>query len=222
MFIENIIGKKASVRLLRILSLNPNRSFFQKELSELSGLGMGVTSSTLEELTKFEIVKREKRGRMIFFKFNTGSSLTNAIHELFVAENTLMPVFSYMEKAVLSEYSSKLQTLLKGNLEFIIIYGSRVRGTAGSYSDIDLLVILRRKADDKGIKNIGVKLSERFKVTLSPMVLYVNELKKLSDSREPLIESIRNENVVIYGDDKEFRDIIRLKPGKLKRTKTWS
>ena len=208
MFLENVVGSKACVRLLRVLHSNPHKWFFAKELSELSGLGQGVTLERLERLVQSKVLDREARGRMTFYRLNLDSPMAIKIVELFDAEKDRYPKLPFVQRAVLSEYASRLESVLKGNLLFIALFGSVARGNAGPTSDIDVLVVVKSRMKEKEISKVGARISEKFHANIAHTVVSLEELKKMVKSREPLIKNVQSEGIVLLGSEEEFRKIL--------------
>ena len=88
------------------------------------------------------------------------------------------------------------------------MFGSRIRGTAGEKSDIDLLIVTKKGENERKIADISSELSERFSIHVSPVILTIDEVNKLNRKREPLIENIKNESLVLYGGEEVFRKLI--------------
>ena len=208
MFLENVVGSKACVRLLRVLHSNPHKWFFAKELSELSGLGQGVTLERLERLVQSKVLDREARGRMTFYRLNLDSPMAIKIVELFDAEKDRYPNLSFVQRAVLSEYASRLESVLKGNLLFIALFGSVARGNAGPTSDIDVLVVVKSRMKEKEISKVGARISEKFHANIAHTIVPLEELKKMVKSRETLIKNVQSEGIVLLGSEEEFRKIL--------------
>lgn len=207
MFLENVVGSKAYVRLLRALHSNPHKWFFAKELSELSGLGQGVTLGRLERLAQSKVLNVEMRGRMTFYRLNLDSPMARKIVELFDAERERYPRLSFVHRAVLSGYASRLESVLKLNLMFIALFGSVARGTAGPTSDIDVLVVVKNKAKEKEISKICARIS-KFHANIAHTIVSLEELKKMVKSRESLIKSVQSEGIVLLGSEEEFRKVL--------------
>lgn len=208
MFLENVVGSKAYVRLLRALHSNPHKWFFAKELSELSGLGQGVTLERLERLVQSKVLDMETRGRMTFYRLSIDNPTARRIVELFDDEKDRYPKLSFVHRAILSEYTSRLESMLKRNIMFIVLFGSVARGTAGPTSDIDVLIVAKNKVEEKEISKIGARISDKFHANIAQTVVSLEELKKMVKSRESIIKNVQNEGIVLLGSEEEFRKIL--------------
>jgi len=207
--LEDILGTKTAIRMLRVFCLNPNRFFFEKEIAELAGVGAGVNRDTLQKLSAKKILEKEKRGRMNYYRLNLKNELAGKIMELFNMEAGKYPTLSYTHQSMLSYYISKIETICKNNLSFVVLYGSVARGTAGPASDVDVQVVLGEKQNISKINSLTIRTSEKFRINISAEILDLQGLKTLIKSREPIIKEIQNEGIVLYGDEKGYRKLLK-------------
>lgn len=207
--LEDILGTKASIKALRVFCSNPNRFFFEKEVLELAGLGAGVNRETLKRLTANAILIKEIRGRMNYYRLNAKDETARKLIDLFALEASRYPTLSFAHKSMLSYYVSKLEKLCGGNLSFIVLYGSTARGTAGPTSDVDVQVVLEKKEGIDKINSMGIRASEKFGMNIAAVIFDLDGLKSMVKTREPLIKEIQNEGIVLYGDEGEYRRLLR-------------
>lgn len=200
MFMENIFGSKAKVKILRVLS-EVRTAYSLKNLKEETGLSLSITHKAVEELADEGILTKLKgTGKERLYKFNAESGFAFAIFELFKTEKTkqrgdviLLRTWNILERVL---------TKIKGKINLIILFGSQVRGEATLKSDIDLLIIPKDNVDiTEKIKKIDMKINpmfttlETFKADMKNKTLLYNNLKKDSiilfirtDTREELRE----------------------------------
>jgi len=119
-------------------------------------------------------------------------------------------------KSKLPELVNKIKALYKDNLIAVILFGSAASGDLSQFSDVDLLIILRKSSKNKRqrilefYEKIGYEFENHF---LSPLILTQEELKKsysfyvgILKNREVLYD---NENII-----KELTNIIDKKKQK--------
>ena len=103
-------------------------------------------------------------------------------------------------KKIVSELKDKFQS----DLHSIILFGSYAKGTAQSYSDIDILIILNRKfANWTERRDLEIELRKRLYRTVgqvSPKIGTVEELKAALNNLNPLILNILDSGVPLYDD----------------------
>ena len=171
MFIENLIGSKAKVRILRVLS-ESRAAFSLQNLKNETELSLGIIHEAVKELVEEKVLLKIKGTRKErLFKFNTENPFAHNIFELFRIEKTwqrkeivFLHTWNVLESAV-----SKIKE--KSNL--IILFGSQSRGDATLLSDIDLLVI--PKISKEEIFDALNKVKSRNK--LNPVVISLEAFK---------------------------------------------
>lgn len=107
---------------------------------------------------------------------------------------------SDIEKKIISELKGKFHD----DLHSVILFGSYVKGTAQTYSDIDILIILNRKfANWMERSDLEIELRKRLYRTVgqvSPKVGSLEELEIALKAYNPLILSILDSGITLYDD----------------------
>ncbi|PIU55518.1 MAG: hypothetical protein COS89_07165 [Deltaproteobacteria bacterium CG07_land_8_20_14_0_80_38_7] len=85
----------------------------------------------------------------------------------------------------------------RDNIEKIIIFGSRAKGTDDSYSDIDLIIILNTN------KRFLDRLKELYQLWSVPIAIDIlaytpDEFNQMLSEKNPLIEKAVEEGEVLY------------------------
>ncbi|MCX9012962.1 MAG: nucleotidyltransferase domain-containing protein [Candidatus Methanoperedens sp.] len=105
-----------------------------------------------------------------------------------------------IEKKIISE----LKDIIRSDLRSIILFGSYAKGTAQTYSDIDILVIPNRKfAKWTERRDLEMELRKRLYRTVgqvSPKIGSIEELRAALDNFNPLILNIPDSGVPSYAD----------------------
>ncbi len=100
---------------------------------------------------------------------------------------------------------SELKDIFQSDLHSVILFGSYAKGTAQTYSDIDILIILNKKfANWMERRDLEIELRKRLYRTVgqvSPKVGSIEELKAALDAYNPLILNILDSGIVLYDDD---------------------
>ena len=113
------------------------------------------------------------------------------------------------ERQALSEYKDSLLRRFPQQVERLILFGSKARGDSVTDSDIDILVILRKRteptkegfhpfgsADPTWREIVGTTfdLLMKYNVNISPTVIGINEYEEHS----PLMAHIKKEGVELW------------------------
>ncbi|HLD19373.1 MAG TPA: nucleotidyltransferase domain-containing protein [Candidatus Nanoarchaeia archaeon] len=186
MFIENILGSKAKVKILRVLT-ETRTAYSLKSLRDETELSLSIAHKAAEELTEEGTLTRIRGTRKEkLYKFNADSPYAPALYELFRLEKTRQ-----RKEVILSHTWSVLEhtvSKIKHKSEAIILFGSQARGDATLSSDIDLLAITKNSKEkllemagelkSKNKKNLMVLSLEAFKEEIKNNTLFYRNIKK--------------------------------------------
>lgn len=121
--LPELLLKTSAYRILSFLTLHPSDSFYDKEISERTGVSRGATNQVLNDFFKNKLVTREKRGKAWFYS---------------IQDQPIVKYFRIYENLIkLTELINILRPISKRT----ILFGSAAQGTDTSDSDIDLFVI---------------------------------------------------------------------------------
>lgn len=190
MFIENVIGSKAKVKIVRVLA-EVRTAYSLKSLVEETGLSLSITHKAAEELAEEGILVKIKGTRKErLYKFNPESGFASALFELFKMEKTRQ-----RGEVIFLKTWNVLETVLtsaRNKINLMILFGSQVKGNATLRSDIDLLIIPRRDKSDllEQIKEIDPKIN--------PLFLDLRTFKADIKNKTPFYTSIKKEGLVLF------------------------
>lgn len=99
---------------------------------------------------------------------------------------------------------SELKDIFLNDLYSVILFGSYAKGTAQTYSDIDILIILKRKFTHwTERRDLEIELRKRLYRTIgqvSPKVASVEELEMALENLNPLILNIIDSGTPLFDD----------------------
>lgn len=160
----------ASLTILRFLSDDPMRDFYQREIARAAKVSVGATNQILRILAEKEIVTREKRGKMFFYKYNIQNPVARQLKILFNIND-------------LDELIKKIRDQCKR----IILFGSCAEGSDVKDSDVDLFILTNEKDPVKKAINHHEK---RINKKISAILVNANEFVRLRSKDKPLHERI--------------------------------
>lgn len=138
--LKDILLNTAANKVLSFLTLHPNASFYDKEISLETGVSRGMTNMILRQFSDTGLLEREKRGKMWFYT---------------LTDNPLFKYYRVYENLVRLE---DLVQTLKPVAQRIILFGSTAQGTDTAESDIDLFILTSRKEDVlKAIREFNIE-----------------------------------------------------------------
>jgi len=201
--IEEILGSKTKIALLRVLSRHKNWEYSIAELSKDVSLDKSLVSKTIKDLEKDNIVKTFIKGKNKLCRINIENKIVrDIVIDLFDKESKIVEEVStnLIKKIVPRNFPS---------ISSLLMYGSIVKENFTPRSDIDVMIIVKNNTEviDIRKKLEGVSsdfMKDDLMVTFD--VITEKEFKKLFSNREPTILDIVKFNKLLYG--KDVRDII--------------
>lgn len=196
-YLEQVLGNKGSISVLRTLVGHKGRIFTIRRLAEDAGISHTEAAATIGDLEKFGIVQVQPVGKAHQISLNKKSFLLNKIIEpIFkVEQNTLQEVISILKRNLVSK-----------KIISAVIFGSVARSEEKEDSDIDLLIISNDY--DTAIEIVSKVIEEislMFHTTISHMIFSEKQLQ--SKRKSDLINSIIKDHILITG--KELMNIIK-------------
>lgn len=199
MFIENILGSRTKVKILRVLT-EVRTAYALKDLSKEIALSPSITHQAAEELAEEAVlirIKGNKKERL--YRFNAEGAFASALFELFKIEKTrqrkdviFLNIWNVLENTI-TKNEKKIDTA--------ILFGSQARGEATLRSDVDLLIIPRGKnsALIHKIKEIDKRIN--------PLLMTLEEFKSHQKNKTPFYNNIKKDGVILYLHKKKRKDL---------------
>lgn len=195
-YLEQLLGNKASISILRALYKYKGKVFTVRGLADSSNVSVNETALTVDQMEKFGIVRIQPVGRAHQVTLNYKSYMLNKIVEpIFIAESKTLDELILVLKKHLTTKKIIAAT----------IFGSVAKGEEKEDSDVDLLVI----SDDfthatLAISNASEEAISKFYGKISPLILSKKEF--VSKRNSALIRSILENHIMITGI--KLRDMI--------------
>ncbi len=126
--LELLFSSTARVKVLALLLLNPQSSFYQRQISALTGLPIRAVQREVERLQTLGLLTSFTRGNQVHYQVNRDFFLFPELKSIFLKTVGL---------------TALLGDALKGveNIALAFIYGSYAANQESTASDIDLLVV---------------------------------------------------------------------------------
>ena len=194
--LESIITSKARRKLLALLFMNPNKSFYMREISRKISEPTNAVSSELARLEKASIIVCQRKGRMHYYQANSRCPLYGELKSI-IAKTA--GIGDFIRQALGGSNS----------IRFAFIYGSYARGDEHLASDIDIMLIGKLRAED--VVGIFRKLESRFgremNYSIYPPEEYLQNLDKgfIADVN-------KGKKIMLVGDEDEFERFVNGRP----------
>lgn len=198
--LEEIVGRRSNIKILRILSVHKNE-LTGRQVAELAGLSHRACQISLRDLVSQGVVKSRRVGKAIVYNLDTDNVIVAA------GIINLLNV----ERKLIEDLSRTIIEYLQGKeLVTIALFGSIATSSERPDSDIDVCAIASNK---KGIDFVVLQEDDlRYEVlrvfgnhvSLYPVLL--KDFKSRYLAGDPLIRNIVDSHLMVSG--KSVRDII--------------
>jgi predicted nucleotidyltransferase len=126
--LELIFSSAARVKVLALFLLNPQTSFYQRQISVLTETRIYAVQREVERLKTLGLLTRFPRGNQMHFQVNRDFFLYPELRSIFLKTVGM--------KALVGDALEKAE-----NIALAFIYGSYAANQEGATSDVDLFVV---------------------------------------------------------------------------------
>jgi len=173
MFKKLNLFSQTGIKLLIFISAKDGE-LYERQIATEARVSVGAVNMMMKEFDRLCLVKKTRKGRMLFYSRNGESPLLRQF-KVFITVNNLMPVIE------------KIAPLCK----HIILFGSCAEGRDGEMSDVDLFILSREKDAIRRILDIYPKIQA--------LVLDSMEYADLQQKDKPLYDRIQR-GIELYGE----------------------
>ncbi len=184
--IDNLLGNKVLVRILRFLYLSPNRYFTFLDLEKFVGAGRAGIRLALRKLEYYGLVYIERKGGRRY-KLKLDHPLVEKMAGLFSYEKRFFQGIEPQKLAVIAQLENDCIKDLAG-LKGIWLFGSVAKGKSKERSDIDLFILVEKRTP--WIKTTLEEIKEKYekKYIIQTILMDEGELRKRK--KEILVKEI--------------------------------
>ncbi len=194
--IASALFGKARLQVLALLYGQPESAFYLREIGRLTGSSVGTLQRELARLTEAGLVRRELKGRQVYYQANRAS-----------------PVFTELRGLVLK--TAGVADVIRGALgdlgdriEAAFIYGSLATGRPHGTSDVDLMVI-----GAATFREIVLALSQAHATVgreINPTVYPVHEFREKVQQDNHFVRSVlTGPKLFLVGSERELARLAR-------------
>ena len=178
-------------RVLGLIFGQPSRSFFARELIELTGSGSGAVQRELERLASSGLVTTIRIGNQKHFQANRESPIFAELHGLM------------LKTVALAEPLMQALGPLADRIALALVYGSVVKGIDTARSDVDVLIV----ADDVMLEEVYSTLAPveaDLGRKINPTLYTRKEFARRRASKNAfLVRVLSGEHLVLMGGEDE-------------------
>lgn len=178
-------------RVLSLLLLRPDESFYVREIGRLTGMSAGSLHRELKALTQAGLLVRTASGNQVRYQANRDCAIFQELAGIF------------RKTAGLVDVLRELLTPRANDIAFALVFGSVARGTQKSASDVDLLVVGSVSFED--VVGASHLARERLGREVNPVVMSKAEFRAKRRARDRFISRVLNEpKLFVMGDADEL------------------
>lgn len=163
-------------RVLSLLLLNPDASYYVRELARLTGTSAGTLHKELSRLAQAGLLLRETQGNQVRYCANRTCPVFAELAGLFRKTTGMV---SLLAEAL---------TPLHDKIALAFIFGSVARGEEQAGSDIDLLLI--GNAGFAEVVKALYPLQETLQREINPVIYTREELRRQQQDNSPFIAEL--------------------------------
>ena len=193
--LDEILGNKTKVRLLRAFFTYPEKGFTESELERIAGIPQASVHRNVKSLLDNGLLDRKRIGKANLYSLNKEHILYLLLNSNFEAErNVLVELKNMIEESVKS----------LPQIELAVLFGSIVKGMERAASDIDIFIVCKGEKsnlEDKltGLTNIS---QNKFGNPVSLMIKHKEELQDLKT--RSIFREIKNGEIIFKREGFEW------------------
>lgn len=193
--IDNILGNKVLMRILRFLYLSPNRYFSFLELEKFVGAGREGIRLALRKLEYYGLVHVEKKGGKRY-KLKLDDPLVERLKGLFDYEKCFFQGIDPKKLSIIANFENDCIKSLEG-LKGIWLFGSVAKGKAKEGSDIDLFILVEKGKNKALLKATLEEIKEKYEDKYEIQTILMDEEEFKKRKKETLVQEILKSGINI-------------------------
>lgn len=189
-----LFGKVRS-SVLALLFCHADKTFYFREIERSVAMGRGSVQRELENLVSAGLVSRHKRGNQVHYQADPQSPIFSELRSVMVKTAGLADIL----REALKPLGDRITTAF--------IYGSIVKGTENSASDVDVLVIGDVAFSD--VVDLLSSAQESMGREVNPSVYPVDEfITKVSAGHHFVTSLVGEPKIFLIGDQDVFGRLV--------------
>ncbi len=186
--LDNILGNKALIRILRFLYLSPNRYFTFLEIEKYVGAGREGIRLALRKLEYYNLVYVEKKGGRRY-KLKLDHPLVEKLEELFAYEKRFFQGTEPKKMNIIANFENDCIKGLEG-LKEIRLFGSVAKGKSSEKSDIDFFILVEKGKNKTLLKTALEEIKEKYEDKYGIQTILMDEEEFQKRKNENLVQEI--------------------------------
>jgi len=170
--LDEILGNRTKVKLLRAFTTYPGKEFSESELQRIAGIPQASVHRNVGALFENGLLQRRRIGKANLYSMNRGHVLFPTIDSLFEEERNLL-------KKLKKTIAGKINKIPE--VKLAVLFGSVIKGRERADSDVDLFIVARGRKEkvEEKLKDLNSVLKAKFGNPVSLLIKTENELEDL-------------------------------------------
>ena len=195
----DLFSSKARVDVMKLFLLNSGSSYYQRQVSEITGQPIRAVQREIIRLENNGLIEKRTEGNRIYYNINKKNPVFEELRMIFLKTTG---VAEHIKKAVKNT-----------SIQAAFIYGSYAKNTEDKNSDIDVFVIGSITGRELSAALKGAK--DELAREINYILMTPREFGKKVLLKDHFVGSVmKNRKIFIVGDENDIKEII--KPGKTK------
>jgi predicted nucleotidyltransferase len=193
--LDEILGNKTKVRLLRSFFTYPEKGFTESELERIAGIPQASVHRNVKSLIDNGLLDRKRIGKANLFSLNKEHILYPLLNSNFEAERNVLVEL----KNMIAESVKNLP-----QIELAVLFGSIVKGTERADSDVDIFMVCKGETSklEHKLKDLTNSSQNKFGNPVSLMIKQKRELQDLKT--RSIFNEIKNGEVILKREGFEW------------------
>jgi predicted nucleotidyltransferase len=193
--LANLISSKARIEILKLLILNPDNSYYQREIAQLTRLPIRAVQRELDNLSSIGLTEIKTRGNRKFYSANRNFPIFKELKSILLKTSALGEI---LKQALLKS---------KNEIRLAFIYGSYAEQREKISSDIDLLVV--GDISSRSLSSLLSPVKKGLQREINFTVYTTNEFKQGVRTKRHFISRIlQGKKIFLIGDDNAIQAIV--------------
>lgn len=191
--IDKLFSSKARVAILKLFLFNPDNSFYQRQISNLTHQPIRSIQREVDKLHRIGLLEKSTQGNRIYYKVNKSCPIREDL------KNILFKSVGIAE--------ALKDNLKEKRIRFAFIYGSYAKGQENLLSDIDLMVV--GDISSRELSYILSKPKRELMREINYTVFPPNEFIDRVARKDHFLNSVLKEKkIFIVGNENELKSLI--------------
>jgi len=170
--LDEILGNKTKVRLLRAFFTYPEKGFTESELERIAGIPQASVHRNVKSLLDNGLLDRKRIGKANLYSLNKEHILYPLLSSDFEEERNILVELKEMIAGAVKDLSE---------VEMAVLFGSIAKGIEQADSDVDVFIVCKgdKSRLEEKLKDLISVIRNRFGNPFSLMIKRCEELKEL-------------------------------------------